>query len=114
MSVQAMVEAWALAVELAARPAAVDKPPPLADPAALGALVAAPLRSAAGHPTPGSSRPGTLHQDLLEPVRLCRVFGARLDPEVVCASTGLPYLYSRVAALVVVHAVRLASTAGAA
>jgi hypothetical protein len=91
MLVQAMVEAWALAVELAARLPAADKPPPLADPAALEALVAAPLRSAAGRPTPGSSRPGTLHQDLLEPVRFCRLFDARLDPEVVFASAGLPY-----------------------
>ena len=63
-----MLEAWSLAVELAATPAGDGRVPPLADPAALEALVAAPLRSAAGGPTPGASRPGTLHTTLLEPV----------------------------------------------
>lgn len=105
MSMQAMVDAWALAIELAARPPAAGGAPPLADPVALEALVAAPLRSAAGHSAPGSSRPGTLHQNLLEPVRLCSLCDARLDSEVACAPAGLPYLYSRVAALAAVHAV---------
>lgn len=65
LRMQAMFETWSLAVTLAASGGA----PPLAGPAALQALVAAPLRAAAGGAAPGGSRPGTLHSKLIEPVR---------------------------------------------